>query len=54
MGGKKVVEPNEMVNKIRAACSARSDPQQLFVIARTDAIAVNGLDDALPPGWRCT
>ena len=50
MGGKKVVEPKEMVNKIRAACSARRDPQQLFVIARTDAIAVNGLDDALRRG----
>lgn len=50
MGGKKVVEAKEMVNKIRAACSARRDPQELFVIARTDAIAVNGLDDALRRG----
>jgi 2-methylisocitrate lyase-like PEP mutase family enzyme len=50
MGGKKVVEPKEMVNKIRAACSARRDSDQLFIIARTDAIAVNGLDDALRRG----
>ena len=50
MGGKKVVEPQEMVNKVRAACSARRDPEQLFIIARTDAIAVNGVDDALRRG----
>jgi 2-methylisocitrate lyase-like PEP mutase family enzyme len=47
MGGKHVVEPRNMVNKIRAACSARRDADKLFIIARTDAIAVNGLDDAL-------
>jgi methylisocitrate lyase len=50
MGGKKVIEPQEMVNKIRAACSARRDAEQLFIIARTDAIAVNGVDDALRRG----
>jgi 2-methylisocitrate lyase-like PEP mutase family enzyme len=50
MGGKKVVEPQDMVNKIRAACSARRDAEQLFIIARTDAIAVNGVDDALRRG----
>jgi 2-methylisocitrate lyase-like PEP mutase family enzyme len=36
-----------MVNKIRAACSARRDADKLFILARTDAIAVNGLDDAI-------
>jgi 2-methylisocitrate lyase-like PEP mutase family enzyme len=50
MGGKKVIEPQAMVNKIRAACSARRDPEQLFIIARTDSIAVNGVDDALRRG----
>jgi 2-methylisocitrate lyase-like PEP mutase family enzyme len=50
MGGKKVIEPQAMVNKIRAACSARRDPKQLFIIARTDSIAVNGVDDALRRG----
>lgn len=50
MGGKKVIEPQEMVNKIRAACSARRDPEELFIIARTDAIAVNGVDDSLRRG----
>src|SRR5439155_27292537 len=47
MGGKQVIEPEEMVNKIRAACSARREANKLFILARTDAIAVNGLDDAL-------
>jgi 2-methylisocitrate lyase-like PEP mutase family enzyme len=47
MGGKEVIDPKEMVNKIRAAVSARRDKKDLFVIARTDAIAVNGLKDAL-------
>jgi methylisocitrate lyase len=50
MGGKKVIEPQAMVNKIRAACFARRDPEQLFIIARTDSIAVNGVDDALRRG----
>ncbi|HEV7674732.1 MAG TPA: isocitrate lyase/PEP mutase family protein [Candidatus Angelobacter sp.] len=50
MGGKEVIEPKAMVNKIRAACSARRDAEQLFIIARTDAIAVNGVDDALRRG----
>jgi 2-methylisocitrate lyase-like PEP mutase family enzyme len=50
MGGKKVIEPKDMVNKIKAACSARRDPEQLFIIARTDSIAVNGVDDALRRG----
>src|ERR1041385_5564339 len=50
MGGKEVIAAKDMVNKIRAACSARRDKEQLFIIARTDAIAVNGLDDALRRG----
>jgi len=50
MGGKTVVEPQEMVNKIRAACSARREADKFFILARTDAIAVNGVDDALRRG----
>jgi 2-methylisocitrate lyase-like PEP mutase family enzyme len=50
MGGKQVIAAKDMVNKIRVACSARRDPDQLFIIARTDAIAVNGMDDALRRG----
>ena len=47
MGDKHVIEPQDMVNKLRAAISARREEDKLFIIARTDALAVNGLDDAL-------
>jgi 2,3-dimethylmalate lyase len=44
--GKLVVSVEEFEAKIRAAVDARTDPD-LVIIARTDAIAVNGFDDAL-------
>jgi 2-methylisocitrate lyase-like PEP mutase family enzyme len=47
MSGKEVIEPKQMVNKIRAARSARRNPDKLFILARTDALAVNGIDDAI-------
>jgi methylisocitrate lyase len=44
--GKEVVSREEMVDRIKAAADARTDPD--FVIgARTDAIAVEGMDLAL-------
>ncbi|MBI3454708.1 MAG: isocitrate lyase/PEP mutase family protein [Candidatus Rokubacteria bacterium] len=46
LAGKEVIPRDEMVAKIRAAVAARRDPN-LLVIARTDAIAVTGFDDAL-------
>jgi carboxyvinyl-carboxyphosphonate phosphorylmutase len=46
LDGKQVVAPEEMVRKIRAAVEARSDAD-LVIIARTDALAVTGLDDTL-------
>jgi 2,3-dimethylmalate lyase len=46
MSGKAVIETGEMVGKIRAAVEARYDPD-LVVIARTDAVAVHGVDEAL-------
>jgi 2-methylisocitrate lyase-like PEP mutase family enzyme len=46
LAGKVVVSAEEFAGKIRAAVDARTDPD-LVIIARTDAIAVNGLDDAL-------
>ncbi|WP_448616269.1 isocitrate lyase/PEP mutase family protein [Modestobacter sp. URMC 112] len=46
MSGKAVIGTEEMVGKIRAAVSARRDPD-LVVIARTDAVAVSGVDDAV-------
>ena len=47
--GKKIVSKDEMVQKIRAAVEARSDPD-FIIIARTDARAVYGLEDALDRG----
>jgi 2-methylisocitrate lyase-like PEP mutase family enzyme len=44
--GRELISTGEMVNKIRAAKDAASDPDFL-VIARTDAIAVTGIDDAI-------
>jgi len=49
MEGKQVIPQQEMVQKIRAAVDARQDPD-FVIIARTDAIAVNGLEDALQRG----
>jgi 2,3-dimethylmalate lyase len=46
LAGKVVVPAEEFAAKIRAAVDARTDPD-LVIIARTDAIAVNGMDDAL-------
>lgn len=44
--GKKVIPTEEMVLKIHAALDARKDPD-LVIIARTDARAVTGLEDAI-------
>jgi 2-methylisocitrate lyase-like PEP mutase family enzyme len=46
MSGKDVVAAGEMVGKLRAAVAARRDPD-VVLIARTDAIAVEGVDAAL-------
>lgn len=46
MEGKQVVEREEAVSKVKAAVDARSDPDFLL-IARTDALAVNGWDDTV-------
>jgi 2-methylisocitrate lyase-like PEP mutase family enzyme len=44
--GKQVIPMDEMVPKVRAACDARSNPDTV-IIARTDALAVNGWDDVV-------
>ncbi len=49
MEGKQVIPADEMVQKIRAAVDARQDPD-FVIIARTDANAVYGLEDALRRG----
>ena len=46
MEGKSVIAPDEMVLKVRAALAARRNPDTL-IIARTDALQVHGLDDAI-------
>lgn len=46
MSSKHVVPADEFVAKIRAAVDARSD-QDLTILARTDAIAVKGLPEAV-------
>jgi 2,3-dimethylmalate lyase len=44
--GKEVIPAAEMVAKIKAAVDARSDPD-LLIVARTDAIAVEGFEPAM-------
>jgi carboxyvinyl-carboxyphosphonate phosphorylmutase len=46
IGGKQVVEAKEFADKIRAAVEYKTDPD-FVIIARTDARAVTGLDDAI-------
>jgi hypothetical protein len=46
MSGKQVIPIDEMVAKIRAAVDARVDGD-LSIMARTDVLAVNGMDDAI-------
>lgn len=49
MGGKQIIPFEEAVKKIEAAAAARVDPD--FVInARTDAIAVSGVEEAIRRG----
>lgn len=46
MEGKQVIPMDEAVQKVRAALDARTDPD-FVIIARTDALAPNGWDDAV-------
>jgi carboxyvinyl-carboxyphosphonate phosphorylmutase len=52
MEGKQVIPADEMIAKIKAATDARQDPD-LMIMARTDARAVYGLDEAIDRGNRC-
>jgi 2-methylisocitrate lyase-like PEP mutase family enzyme len=51
LAGKRVIPTAEMVAKIKAACDARND-RDFVIIARCDAIAVEGLEAALERGAR--
>jgi 2-methylisocitrate lyase-like PEP mutase family enzyme len=46
LAGKQVIPMEEMVPKVQAACDARRDTN-FVIIARTDALAVNGWDDVI-------
>lgn len=46
MAGKEVIAPQEMAVKIRAAVDSRED-DGFTIIARTDALTPNGIDDAI-------
>ncbi|MEF9944033.1 MAG: methylisocitrate lyase, partial [Burkholderiaceae bacterium] len=50
--GKAIVSTAEMVDRVKAAADARTDPD-FFLIARTDAIAVEGIDAAIERAIRC-
>ena len=46
MRGKRIVERQEYIQKILAAVEARGD-RDFFIVARTDALAVQGMDEAV-------
>jgi methylisocitrate lyase len=46
LSGKEVIDADEMAQKIRAACAARTNPDTVL-IARTDARATHSFDEAL-------
>ena len=50
--GKELVSPQEMVDRVKAAVDARTDPD-FVIMARTDALAVEGLDGALDRARAC-
>ncbi|MEP7206730.1 MAG: methylisocitrate lyase [Casimicrobiaceae bacterium] len=49
---KAIVPKDEMVDRIRAAVDARTDPS-FVIMARTDALAVEGLDAAIDRACAC-
>jgi len=50
--GKEIVTTEEMADRVKAAADARTDPD-FFLIARTDAIAVLGVDAAIERAIAC-
>jgi len=50
--GKEVVSQQEMADRVRAAVDARTD-DQFVIMARTDALAVEGLDRAIERAVAC-
>ena len=50
--GKELVSKEEMADRIKAAVDARTDPD-FFIMARTDALAVEGLESAIERAVAC-
>ncbi len=50
--GKEIVSKQEMVDRIKAAVDARTD-ENFVIMARTDALAVEGLDAAIERALAC-
>jgi len=50
--GKELVSKQEMADRIKAAVDARTDPE-FFIMARTDALAVEGLERAIERAVAC-
>ena len=50
--GKEIVTTQEMADRVKAAADARTD-SDFFIIARTDAIAVDGVDAAIERAHAC-
>lgn len=50
--GKEIVTTGEMVDRVKAAADAKTD-SDFFLIARTDAIAVDGVDAAIERAIKC-
>jgi len=50
--GKELVSKEEMVDRVKAAVDARGD-DQFFILARTDALASEGIDRALDRAVAC-
>ncbi|MET0595655.1 MAG: methylisocitrate lyase, partial [Polyangiaceae bacterium] len=49
---KQIVSQEEMVDRVKAAVDARTDPD-FFIMARTDAVAVEGIDAAIARAVAC-
>jgi methylisocitrate lyase len=50
--GKEIVSKQEMVDRVKAAVDARTD-DQFVIMARTDALAVEGIDKAIERAVAC-
>lgn len=50
--GKEIVSEEEMIDRVKAAVDARTD-DQFVIMARTDALAVEGIDKAIERAVKC-